>query len=67
VGDTLLVLFNAGAEDVDFTLPPDRRGARWQLLIETALDRRSRWPTKQHFRIAARSVSILRLSQGGRR
>jgi isoamylase len=36
VDDSFLVLFNAHHEDVVFTLPPRRFGARWELVLSTA-------------------------------
>jgi isoamylase len=36
VGDTLLVLFNAGREAVPFTLPPHKEGQRWEFVLDTA-------------------------------
>jgi glycogen operon protein len=36
VGDSFLLLMNAGAEDVVFTLPPRRFGLRWALCLSTA-------------------------------
>ena len=35
-GDTLLMLFNAGAEPVTFTLPEPPDGAQWQVAVESA-------------------------------
>ena len=35
VGDTLLILLNAGADEVTFTMPR-RKGRRWERLIDTA-------------------------------
>jgi glycogen operon protein len=36
IDDSFLVLFNAGAEDRGFVLPPRRFGARWVLELSTA-------------------------------
>ncbi|MEX1021993.1 MAG: glycogen debranching protein GlgX [Dehalococcoidia bacterium] len=67
VGDTLLVLFNAGHEDEEFRLPLHGRSARWQLVIETAESRRGRWPARDRFLIPARSLAVLRHVKGQRR
>jgi glycogen operon protein len=36
IDDSFLVLFNAGHEDVEFTLPNRRFGERWELELDTA-------------------------------
>lgn len=65
VGDTLLILFNAGEQDEDFRLPSARNG--WQLLIDTtSASRRRRWPAPDCFRLAAHSSAILRMKVRGR-
>ncbi len=65
VGDTLLMLFNAGEQDERFKLPSERPGGSWQLLIDTTRGRRGRWPEPNCFLVAAHSAAILR--QKGRR
>ncbi|MPZ97810.1 MAG: glycogen debranching protein GlgX [Dehalococcoidia bacterium] len=64
VGDTLMIVFNAGDDDVEFQLPSHRRGLRWHLVIETARNRRRRWPARNRFLLPGRAVSVLRLAQG---
>src|SRR5204863_1397061 len=34
--DSLLILFNAWDQGVEFTIPPERFGARWELVMDTA-------------------------------
>jgi glycogen operon protein len=36
VDDTFLVVFNAHYEPIDFTMPPERYGARWIRTLDTA-------------------------------
>ncbi len=61
VGDTLMLVFNAGEEDVEFTLPVTRPSQEWRLTIETDQSRRQRWNDDGAFIAPARSVSVLRL------
>ena len=35
VDDSFIMMFNAHYEDIEFTLPPKRLGAKWQLVIDT--------------------------------
>ncbi len=62
--NTLVLLFNANHEDLDFVLPPDGVGRRWELLVDTAGPRpvRRGQRGKQRYGLAARSVAILRLT-----
>ncbi|MCB9484058.1 MAG: glycogen debranching protein GlgX [Dehalococcoidia bacterium] len=66
VGDTLLILFNAGEQDERFTLPSERPKGGWQLLIDTTGARRGRWPEPNCFLLAAHSAAILRQKGRGR-
>jgi len=59
-GDTLLVLFNATDEALDFTLPAYRRGRRWQRLFDTSARRVPRTPVNS-YHLNARTLAILRL------
>jgi isoamylase len=36
VDDSLLIIFNAWHAPIDFVLPPDRFGAAWELMFDTA-------------------------------
>jgi hypothetical protein len=59
-----MILFNAGEEDVDFVLPPYRRGRRWHPMIDTAEaagGRGVRWSDRNVYQLRARSMAILRL------
>jgi glycogen operon protein len=64
VGDTLLLLFNAGEEALPFTLPPINTADRWGLLFDTA----DPWTPARRLRAADRyelpphSVVAFRLS-----
>jgi glycogen operon protein len=35
---TFLILFSAHEHDIEFTLPVDARGSRWQVVVDTAHD-----------------------------
>ena len=63
--DTLLVVFNAGLEPVDFTLPAVKQGAGWRLLLDT-MDKESAAPQRQvpgggATRVAERSLAVFAL------
>jgi len=63
VGDTLLVLLNAGSDAVPFSLPETRPTERWETLIDTA-DPWSpvRWlMAKDRYRLHGQSMTVLRL------
>ncbi|MBS3941631.1 MAG: glycogen debranching protein GlgX [Actinobacteria bacterium] len=38
VDDSFLILFNAGDETIEFTLPPEAWGAEWRVVVDTAVD-----------------------------
>ena len=61
VGDTLLILFNSGDAEIEFVLPPYRRGRRWHPMIDTASDTTGRWVRRNVYRLQAHSLAILRL------
>ena len=67
VGDTLVVLLNAGAEPVPFALPETALSERWETLLDTADPwAPSRWlMAGDRFRLQAQSVAVLKL--GSRR
>ncbi|MCC6552544.1 MAG: glycogen debranching protein GlgX [Polyangiaceae bacterium] len=64
VGDTLLILINAGAEPAEFVLP-NGAGERWEVLVDT----RSALPptvpvppaSGQHYGLIDRSMAVMRL------
>jgi glycogen operon protein len=63
VGDTLLILLNAGADVVPFSLPETGPAERWETLIDTA-DPWSpvRWlMARDRYRLHAQSLTVLRL------
>src|SRR5262245_39851519 len=57
-----LLYFNAGADDVPLTLPPEEYAAAWDVVIDTGEVRRRKGPIKAGVssKIAARSVLVLR-------
>ena len=64
VGDTLLILFNAGPDDVAYTLPT-KPGTQWERLIDTAetdaadttVDAGSTWMLGKHSSVVFRSAN----------
>jgi isoamylase len=68
VGDTLMILFNSGEEDVEFLLPPVRRRQRWHRIVDTAVPsgrRDGSWVDARRYRVRGRSFVLLR--SGGRK
>ena len=68
VGDTLVILLNAGDEAVPFSLPDTGPTERWETLIDTA-DPWSpvRWlMAKDRYRLQSRSMTVLRLGSRAR-
>jgi glycogen operon protein len=61
-GDTLLILLNAGPNDVAFTLPAHRIAVGWDLLIDTATARQKdeRVPVAGHWTVVAHSAAVFR-------
>jgi pullulanase/glycogen debranching enzyme len=60
IGDTLLVLLNAGAKSVPFVLPDAHPGNAWECLIDTAVAPAVRHTATAHHRgpaVARRSIS----------
>jgi len=61
VGDSLLILLNAHAEAIAFTLPRDGADETWELLADTARPAKPAGPvTSAHYKIEARSTAVLR-------
>ena len=67
VDDTLLALFNAGREQVDFSLPDAARGGSWRLVFDTT-DETVVGPTvdEGHYRLRDHSVAVLLMPRGPR-
>ena len=68
VGDTLVILLNAGEEPVSFSLPDTGPTERWETLVDTA-DPWSpvRWlMAKDRYRLQSRSMTVLRLGSRSR-
>jgi len=63
VGDTLVILFNAGEDAVPFSLPATGPTERWEAIVDTADPWAPvRWlMAKDRFRLQARSMTVLRL------
>jgi glycogen operon protein len=61
VDDSFVVLFNAGHEDVEFTLPPRRFGAAWtcELRTDTAAGGAKHGPGEA-VHLSSRSIVLLR-------
>jgi glycogen operon protein len=61
-GDTLLILLNAGPDDVGFTLPPHRIAVGWDLLIDTATAHQTdeRVPVAGRWSATAHSAAVFR-------
>jgi glycogen operon protein len=63
VGNTLLVLMNANAAGVPFTLPDIRWGAHWEIVEDTADlsgQKRDKQPAGSSIEVGARSLVVLR-------
>jgi isoamylase len=73
VDDTLMILVNAHHEPMEFVLPAHRRGARWDVLLDTrsSTGRRRHRPLRggDRYDLGARCLTMLRLEHapGGRR
>jgi glycogen operon protein len=63
VDDSFVLLFNAHAEDVEFTLPPARFGAEWACELRTddpECDTEERYQATAPFAVTGRSLVLLR-------
>jgi glycogen operon protein len=60
--DSFLLLFNAGHDDVVFTLPPVRFGRRWELELSTADpdEREAVFPARGLVPVVSRATTVLR-------
>jgi len=67
--DTLLILFNASAEPVDFVLPDAHPGKLWELLVDTAREEEPenlvRLNVGSKIEMTGRSAMVLRADQRG--
>jgi isoamylase len=61
--DHFLLYFNAGADDVPLTLPPDEYAAAWDVVIDTGEVRRRKRPMKAGVRSTVRGRSVLVLRE----
>ena len=65
VDDTLLILLNAHHEPIRFILPANRRGVRWETLLDTRMadGQRHQRPVRggETYDLEGRSVALLRL------
>ena len=63
VDDSFLLLFHAGHEDIDFTIPPSWLGAEWAVVVDTAdtdVATRATVGPDEVVTLTARSVVVLR-------
>ncbi len=62
--DTLLILFNAGTEPIQFVLPDAHPGHLWEMLVDTARDEQSEDPHRldvgSRLEMIGRSMMFLR-------
>jgi glycogen operon protein len=62
--DTLLILFNAGAEKIQFVLPDAHPGKLWEMLVNTALEEEpgnpSQFDVGSRIEMTAASMMLLR-------
>jgi glycogen operon protein len=64
VGDTLLMMLNAGDKAITFVLPATAAVERWETLLDTADPWRSarRLRAGDRYELQARSMAVMRLS-----
>ena len=67
VGNTLLVLFNAGNDELRFALPQVKYAEYWRQLFDTADTRLTvrRWPGRGSYTLQARSMAVFSLAVVG--
>jgi isoamylase len=65
VGDTLLVLFNAGPAALPFVLPPHKDGQRWELVFDTFRPEVPPGPVPEAepYQLRERSVAVFRIQR----
>jgi hypothetical protein len=68
-GDTLLLLLNADANALEFTLPPNREGQYWEELVDTSNGMSTPEPLHggDRYEVQGRSMAVFRLSVPKRR
>ena len=59
-GETLLVLFNAHHEDIEFCLPPTLAQQRRNCLLDTTAPDRAEEAARSPYRLVARSLAVFR-------
>jgi isoamylase len=59
VDDKFLLLFNAGAEQITFVLPPAERADGWHVVLDTAADREVGVKPRGELKVASRAVVVL--------
>jgi isoamylase len=64
VDDSFVLLFNAGHEDIEFTLPPVRFGAEWECELRTDAAGGGTHAAREVVKLASRSTVLLRRSAG---
>ncbi len=64
-GDTLFMMLNAHHEPVPFVLPAHKKGTRWTLILDTAMDDNGRHPWTARggrtYDLQSRSIAVFRL------
>jgi isoamylase len=60
VDDSFVLLFNAGHEDADFTLPPERFGAEWQCELRSDGEMGATYAAADAVPLPSRSLVLLR-------
>jgi glycogen operon protein len=60
VDDSYVLLFNAGHEDVEFTLPPERFGSEWTCELRTDGDEGATHGAGAPVDVTSRSLVLLR-------
>jgi isoamylase len=63
IDDSFVLLFNAGHEDTEFTLPPERFGRQWECVLRTDDGEACEVYAEQSVALASRSLVLLRRVQ----
>jgi len=69
VGDTLLMLFNAGPAPIPFLLHPEKPGASWERLLDSTEGWQTKavFPAGTNYSLPERSLAVFRLLAPGER